>query len=125
MTADVAAAAPSQAGAAAPVFDLEELRQVVGSLDENGRHFLHQFIRSTKPIVTDIGKAIAARDRERGRRSIHTAKGAARTIMALELAQLFADLEQCIMSEDWVGAQAGYAAIGPAWTRAEEFVAKV
>ncbi|HTP83546.1 MAG TPA: Hpt domain-containing protein, partial [Alphaproteobacteria bacterium] len=108
-----------------PAFDLNELREVLGSFDERTHAFMRQFVDSTPPLIDRIRQAVAARDRQEAQRTGHTAKGAARSVMAVELAELFAAVERSATDEDWPTAEARIADLMPALQRARDFVAKV
>jgi len=108
-----------------PAFDLNELREVLGTFDERTHAFMRQFVDSTPPLIDRIRQAVAARDRHEAQRTGHTAKGAARSVMALELAELFAAVERSATDEDWPTAEAQLAELVPALQRARDFVAKV
>ena len=108
-----------------PAFDLNELHEVLGAFDERARAFMRQFVQTTPPLVEKIRVAVAARDRDEAQRTGHTAKGAARSVMAAELAELFAAVERSAGAGDWPAAEAHLAEIGPALDRARSFVANV
>ena len=127
---EAAADRPGTAAAAVqptrpPAFDLDELREVLGTLDERTRAFMRQFVEATPPLIAQIRQAIVARDRHEAQRIGHAAKGAARSVMAAELAELFAAVEQCVDHEDWSSAEARAAELAPALQRARDFVASV
>ncbi|HEX9463909.1 MAG TPA: response regulator [Alphaproteobacteria bacterium] len=108
-----------------PAFDLNELHEVLGSFDERTRAFMRQFVDTTPPLIERIRRAVAERNRDEAQRTGHTAKGAARSVMASELADLFAAVERSAGAEDWPAAEAHLAEIGPALDRARSFVANV
>jgi two-component system sensor histidine kinase/response regulator len=116
---------PVSAPARPPAFDLNELRDVLGTFDDRARAFMRQFVEATPPLIEHIRQAVAARDRPEAQRTGHTAKGAARSVMAAELAELFAAVERSVNDEDWPAAEARLADLTPALERAREFVAKV
>jgi signal transduction histidine kinase/DNA-binding response OmpR family regulator/HAMP domain-containing protein len=115
----------SSESARPPTFDIEELREVLGAFDERTRMFMRQFVETTPALIDEIRRAVAARSREDAKRTGHTAKGAARSVMAVELAELFAAVERCAVDEDWPTAEAHLAEIETALSRAQEFVLKV
>jgi signal transduction histidine kinase/DNA-binding response OmpR family regulator/HAMP domain-containing protein len=108
-----------------PAFDLNELREVLGTFDERTHAFMRQFVDATPPLIDRIRQAVVARDRQEAQRTGHTAKGAARSVMAVELAELFAAVERSATDEDWPAAEARLADLVPALQRARDFVAKV
>ena len=116
---------PANEVARPPAFDLNELHEILGSFDERTRAFMQQFVDTTPPLIDRLRQAVADRNHDEAQRTGHTAKGAARSVMASELAEIFAAVERSARSEDWPAAEAHLAEIGPALERARAFVSRV
>ncbi len=116
---------PAAPSGQSPVFDLDELREVLGTFDDRTRAFMRQFLDTTPPLIEQIRRAVTARSRADAQRAGHTAKGAARSVMAVELAEIFAAIERSAADEDWPSAEGRLAELDPALARARDFVANL
>gem|GEM_PF-2646234 len=106
-----------------PTFDLDELREVMGTFDEQTRAFMRQFIDATPALLDKLRQAVANRNREEAQQASHAAKGTARSVMATELAELFAAVERHVSDEEWSAAESQVAEADAALERARDFVA--
>jgi CheY-like chemotaxis protein len=106
-----------------PTFDLDELREVFGTLDEQTHAFMRQFIAAAPLLIEQLRRAVAARNREEAQQASHAGKGTARSVMATELAELFASVERHVTEEQWSAAESQVAEAGAALARARDFVA--
>jgi HPt (histidine-containing phosphotransfer) domain-containing protein len=108
-----------------PAFDLDELREVLGAFDEQTRVFMRQFIDATPLLIEQLRRAVAGRNRAEAQQASHAAKGTARSVMAMELAELFAAVERSVNDEEWPAAETHVAETEAALERARDFVAKL
>jgi len=120
-------AATAQSGPAAavhaPPIDFDGFRQLVGLAGDQASEFLRQFVAEHPAMIDDLARAVSERRRRDAAKLVHAVKGVARTIMANELAGLFADVEAAIKRDDWDGVDRIWPAIRPAFDRIEQFVA--
>ncbi len=106
-----------------PAFDLGELREILGTFDDQTRTFMLQFIDATPLLIEQIRLAVASRNREEAQQASHAAKGTARSVMATELAELFASVERHVTDKEWSAAESQVAEANAALERARDFVA--
>ncbi|MCA0448886.1 MAG: response regulator, partial [Proteobacteria bacterium] len=86
------------------VLDLAHLVATLGAIDDGLREDLQLFIETTEDYVRRIVVAVEARDARTARETAHSAKGAARTAGARELAALMQAIEDSVKQDDFVTA---------------------
>jgi HPt (histidine-containing phosphotransfer) domain-containing protein len=84
---------------------------------------MRQFIAAAPLLIEQLRRAVAARNREEAQQASHAGKGTARSVMATELAELFASVERHVTEEQWSAAESQVAEAGAALARARDFVA--
>lgn len=86
------------------VLDLAHLAATLGAVDDGLREDLQLFVETTEDYVRRIVAAVEARDARTARETAHSAKGAARTAGARELAALMQAIEDSVKQDDFAAA---------------------
>jgi two-component system, NarL family, sensor histidine kinase EvgS len=86
------------------VLDLAHLVATLGAIDDGLREDLQLFVETTEDYVRGIVAAVEARDARTARETAHSAKGAARTAGARELAALMQAIEDSVKQDDFLTA---------------------
>ncbi len=86
------------------VLDLAHLVATLGAIDDGLREDLQLFIETTEDYVRRIVAAVETRDARIARETAHSAKGAARTAGARELAALMQAIEDSVKQDDFAAA---------------------
>jgi len=82
------------------VFDVERMREGFGEMNAEAIEFLGRFIASTVGAVAEIETALARGDLSTAGEAAHTLKGASRSVGAVRLGQLAADIQDSIENND-------------------------
>lgn len=96
-----AAATAAVKPADARELNLDTLREVVGHNDSIIEEFLHEFSKTSRPLLDELRMAMARGDAARIAMLAHRQKGAARSIGASGLGDLCAELENAARSENF------------------------
>jgi PAS domain S-box-containing protein len=86
------------------VLDVAHLVATLGAIDDGLREDLQLFVDTTEDYVRRIAAAVEARDARAARETAHSAKGAARTAGARELAALMQAIEDSVKQDDFAAA---------------------
>ena len=107
------------------VLDLERFRACVGEIDDQAGAVFDLFLDSTRSMIGDLRRGIAARDVETTHRAAHSMKGAANTAGALELGWLAETIEHAAESENWPFAADQHARLDGAYARVAGEIARL
>jgi CheY-like chemotaxis protein len=105
------------------VLDVAHLRATLGAIDDGLREDLKLFVDTTEDYAKRLAQAIEARDARSARETAHSAKGAARTAGARELAALMQAIEDSVRQDDFVSAASLAGALRPTLDRVAKAVA--
>jgi PAS domain S-box-containing protein len=112
-------------GGEPPVLDLTPMRQIFGDIGDEVRDLLALFVDTTRPLVADLGEALAAGDALAAREAAHSAKGAGNSAGAFRFAKLCAEAEAACAAEELGRAVALYPALESAFGEAARAVEAV
>jgi PAS domain S-box-containing protein len=105
------------------VLDVVHLRATLGAIDDGLREDLKLFVDTTEDYAKRLAQAIEARDARSARETAHSAKGAARTAGARELAALMQAIEDSVRQDDFASAASLAGALRPTLDRVAKAVA--
>ena len=105
------------------VLDVAHLRATLGAIDDGLREDLKLFVDTTEDYAKRLTAAIEARDARTAREIAHSAKGAARTAGARELAALMQAIEDSVRQDDFASAASLAGAMRPTLDRVAKAVA--
>ncbi len=106
------------------VIDREQLREWMGEINDTTRHLLQRFVTTTKPLLISLEAAMEKRDPQAGS-LVHTAKGAAMSAAAVELARHLSTIDAALKTGDWNGASKTWPDVLPAFDRAAAEITKI
>jgi CheY-like chemotaxis protein len=105
------------------VLDVAHLRATLGAIDDGLREDLKLFVDTTEDYAKRLAAAIEAREARSAREIAHSAKGAARTAGARELAALMQAIEDSVRQDDFASAASLAGALRPTLDRVTKAVA--
>jgi signal transduction histidine kinase/DNA-binding response OmpR family regulator len=114
--------ASASADDAAQPFNLGQLESIVGRDLVLKRRYLELFEHTTRPLLSRLGAALAARDPEAVRRAAHELKGSCGSIGAAPMAELSGRMERLDVHESWPEAEQLHQDLEEAFERATAFV---
>jgi PAS domain S-box-containing protein len=105
------------------VLDVGHLRATLGAIDDGLREDLKLFVDTNEDYAKRLTAAIEARDARSARETAHSAKGAARTAGARELAALMQAIEDSVRQDDFASAASLAGALRPTLDRVAKAIA--
>ncbi|CAK0774347.1 histidine kinase [uncultured Gammaproteobacteria bacterium] len=92
--------APAMTTIDSAIFDCARLAEIFGELGPEARAFLASFLADVPSKLATLDQALAAGDSVAARDAAHALKGAARSIGAVRLGQVTADVQDCLDGGD-------------------------